>query len=99
VLASTVLPVAGKVSFDFVSFGDQTFEAIDKGRLDLMLNADDGYLPLRFASKAIFEDGFTCLAARESKHPRVLTLKQCLGASHVGVRDLGWTSVPRQNPL
>jgi hypothetical protein len=46
-----------------------------------MLNADDGYLPLRFARDAIFEDGFTCVAARESKHPRVLTLKQCLAAS------------------
>jgi DNA-binding transcriptional LysR family regulator len=40
-----VLPKAGKVSIEFVSFGDQTFEAIEKGRIDLMLNADDGYLP------------------------------------------------------
>jgi len=67
------------VSFAFVSFGDQIFEAIDKGRLDLMPNADDGYLPSRFASEAIF-DGFTCVAARESKHLRLLKL-----ASHVGV--------------
>jgi hypothetical protein len=84
VLARTVLPVAGKVSFAFVSFGDQIFEAIDKGRLDLMPNADDGYLPSRFASEAIFEDGFTCVAARESKHLRLLKL-----ASHVGVGILG----------
>jgi len=88
-ICRTVLPVAGKVSFDFASFGDQTFEAIERGRLDLMLNADDGYLPSRFASEVIFEDGFTCVAARESKYPRVLTLKQYLAASHVGVGILG----------
>jgi DNA-binding transcriptional LysR family regulator len=84
-----VLPGAAKVSFDFVSFGDQTFDAIEKGRLDLMLNADDGYLPSRFASEVVFEDGFACVAARETKYPRVLTLKQYLAAGHVGVGILG----------
>jgi DNA-binding transcriptional LysR family regulator len=88
-ICKMVVPVAARVSFDFVSFGDQTFDAIEKGRLDLMLNADDGYLPSRFASEVVFEDGFACVAARESKYPRVLTLKQYLAASHVGVGILG----------
>jgi len=88
-LCRMILPVAGKVSFDFVSFGDQTFDAVEKGRLDLMLNADDGYLPSRFASEVIFDDGFACVAARESKYPRALTLKKYLAASHVGVGILG----------
>ncbi len=80
-----VLPKADKVSIEFVSFGDQTFEAIEKGRLDLMLNADDGYLPPRFASEMIFDDSYSCVAARENKYPRALTLKQYLAAEHVGV--------------
>ena len=80
-----VLPKADKVSIEFVSFGDQTFEAIEKGRLDLMLNADDGYLPPRFASEMIFDDSYSCVAAKESKYPRALTLKQYLAAEHVGV--------------
>jgi len=80
-----VLPKADKVSIEFVSFGDQTFEAIEKGRLDLMLNADDGYLPPRFASEMIFDDSYSCVAAKESKYPRALTLKQYLAADHVGV--------------
>src|ERR1700722_16576360 len=80
-----VLPAAAKVSFEFVSFGDQTFEAIEKGRLDVMLNADDGYLPPRFVSEVIFDDSFSCVAAKESKYPRALTLQQYLGAEHVGV--------------
>ena len=80
-----VLPKADKVSIEFVSFGDQTFDAIEKGRLDLMLNADDGYLPPRFASEMIFDDSYSCVAAKESKYPRALTLKQYLAAEHVGV--------------
>jgi DNA-binding transcriptional LysR family regulator len=88
-ISKTVLPAAGKISFEFVPFGDQTFEAIEKGRLDLLLNADDGYLPPRFASEIIFEDGFACVAAKESGYSRVLTLKQYLAASHVGIGILG----------
>jgi DNA-binding transcriptional LysR family regulator len=80
-----VLPKAGKVSIQFVSFGDQTFDAIERGRLDLMLNADGGYLPPRFASETIFDDSFSCVAAKNTKHPAVLTLKQYLEAEHVGV--------------
>jgi DNA-binding transcriptional LysR family regulator len=80
-----VLPKADKVSIEFVSFGDQTFDAIEKGRLDLMLNADDGYLPPRFVSEMIFDDSFSCVAAKESKYPRALKLKQYLAAEHVGV--------------
>jgi len=80
-----VLPKARKVSIEFVSFGDQTFDAIERGRLDLMLNADDGYLPPRFTSEVIFDDTFSCVAAKNTKHPEVLTLKQYLAAEHVGV--------------
>jgi DNA-binding transcriptional LysR family regulator len=88
-ICKTVLPAAGMVSFDFVSFGDETFEAIKRGRLDLLLNADDGYVPSQFASEVIFEADFTCVAAKESSYSRVLTLKQYLAASHVGVGILG----------
>jgi DNA-binding transcriptional LysR family regulator len=80
-----VLPKADKVSVEFVSVGDQTFDAIEKGRLDLMLNADDGYLPPRFVSEVIFDDSFSCVAAKESKYPGALTLKQYLAAEHIGV--------------
>lgn len=89
VICRTVLPRARKITFDFVSFGDQTFDAIDKGRLDLLLNADDGHLPPRFESESIFDDGFACVAASDSGHPRKLTLKQYLAATHVGVGILG----------
>jgi DNA-binding transcriptional LysR family regulator len=85
VVCRKVLPAAGKVSIEFVPFGDPTFDAIEKGRIDLLLNADDGYLPPRFASEVIFDDGFSCVPAKESEYPRALTLKQYLAAEHVGV--------------
>jgi len=50
-----------------------------------MLNADDGYLPPRFASEMIFDDSYSCVAAKNTKHLKVLTLKQYLAAEHVGV--------------
>jgi DNA-binding transcriptional LysR family regulator len=88
-LCTTVLPVGGKIAFDFVALHDGTFAAMEKGRLDLLLNADDGHLPARFASETIFEDDFACVVAKESSFSRALTLKQYLAASHVGVGILG----------
>lgn len=89
VICRTVLPQAGKVCFDLVSFGDQTFDAIEKGRLDLLLNADDGHLPPRFEREVIFEDGFACVAASGGNYSRKVTLKQYLAATHIGVGILG----------
>jgi len=42
----------------------------------LLLNADDGYLPPRFASEMIFNDSFSCVADKNTKYPKVFTLKQ-----------------------
>jgi hypothetical protein len=33
----------------------------------------------------IFDDSFSCVAAKNTKHPKILTLKQYLAAEHVGV--------------
>jgi DNA-binding transcriptional LysR family regulator len=88
-LCKTMLPAEAKVSFDFVALHDGTFEAMEKGRLDLLLNADDGHLPSQFASEIIFEDEFACVVAKENCFSRALTLKQYLAASHIGVSVLG----------
>jgi DNA-binding transcriptional LysR family regulator len=88
-LCRTVLAADNKVCFDFVALHAGTSEALEKGRLDLLLNADDENLPGQFAREVIFEDGFACVMARESSFSRALTLKQYLAASHVGVGILG----------
>jgi DNA-binding transcriptional LysR family regulator len=96
-ICRTVLPEAGKVTFGFVPFHDETFDAIERGRLDLLLNADDGYVPARFASELLFEDEFACVAAKESSYSRALTLKQYLASSHIGVGILeGVQTIPEK---
>jgi DNA-binding transcriptional LysR family regulator len=88
-LCRTVLVPAGKISFNFVPLHDGSFEAIEKGRIDLLLNADDGTAPTHFAKEIIFEVDFVCVMATESRFSRALTLKQYLAADHIGVGILG----------
>ncbi|WP_321472585.1 LysR family transcriptional regulator [uncultured Paludibaculum sp.] len=88
-LARSLLRPESRVSFEFTALHDGTFEAMERGRLDLLLNADDGYLPPRFAREVIFEDEFACVVSRASHLFRAVTLKQYVDARHVGVGILG----------
>ena len=89
VLSRTVLPSARKVSFNFVPLHDAQFEAAEKGRIDLLLVADDGTAPAHFASEVIFEVDFVCVVAKESPFKGALTLKQYLAADHIGINIVG----------
>jgi len=96
-LCRMVLPYADKVSVQFVGLYEGTFEAMERGRLDLALNADDGHTPDRFHREVIYRDDFVCVVAKESRHPRKLTLKQYLDGVHVGVGILaGRRTIPEQ---
>lgn len=88
-LCRKYLPEGSKVRFEFVALHDGTFDALEKGRLDLLLNADDMYTPPRLVTEMIFEDELACIVAKESRFSRALTLKQYLAASHIGVGVLG----------
>lgn len=88
-LCRTVLSPPGKVSFHFVPLHDGTYEALEKGRIDLVLNADDGTAPAHFAKEVIFEVDFVCVVAKNSIFRRALTLKQYLAADHIGIGILG----------
>jgi DNA-binding transcriptional LysR family regulator len=97
VFCRTVLPYAARVSCQFVAFHGDTFDAIERGWLDLALNADDGHTPDRFHREVIYEDDFVCAVAKESKYPRKLTLGQYLNGLHVGVGVLtGRQTTPEQ---
>jgi DNA-binding transcriptional LysR family regulator len=94
---SNVLPFAERVSCQFVALHAGTFEAMELGRLDLALNADDGHTPDRFHREAIYEDDFICVVSSTSRHPRRLTLKRYLDGLHVGVGVLtGRQTIPEQ---
>lgn len=93
----TVLPYAERVSCQFVALHGGTFEAMERGRLDLALNADDGHTPDRFHREAIYEDDFVCVVAKGSRYSRKFTLKQYLAGLHVGVGVLtGHQTIPEQ---
>ncbi len=96
-LCRMVLPYADKISVQFVPLHEGTFEAMDRGRLDVALNADDGHTPDRFHREVIYQDDFVCIVAKESRHSRRLTLKQYLDGLHVGVGVLaGRHTIPAQ---
>lgn len=97
VVCRKVLPYSARVSCQFVPLHDGTFEAMERGRLDLALNADDGHTPDRFHREVIYEDDFVCVVAKASRYSRKLTLKQYLSGLHVGVGVLtGRQTIPDQ---
>src|SRR6202048_1777701 len=71
-LCRTVLAPGVRVSFEFLPLHDGQFEAMEKGRLDLVLVADDGYAPTHFVKEVIFEVDFVCVVAKESRFSRAL---------------------------
>ena len=81
----TVVAPEVKVSFTFLPLRGGQFEAMEKGRIDLMLVADDGYVPTHFANEVIFEVDFVCVVAKESRFSGGLTLKHYLVADHIGI--------------
>ncbi len=70
---------------------------MERGRVDLLLHADDGHVPLQYPREVIFEEDFVCVVARDFPCSRRLTLKQYLAASHIGVTIFGGKqTIPEQ---
>jgi DNA-binding transcriptional LysR family regulator len=87
-LCRALLPFRGRVSCQFVAPHAGTFEDMERGRLDLTLNADDGYTPSRFHREVIYEDEFVCVVAKSSRYIGRFTLRQYLDGTHVGMTVL-----------
>jgi DNA-binding transcriptional LysR family regulator len=93
----TILPYADRLTVQFIALHGGTFEAMERGRVDLALNADDGHTPDRFHREVIYEDDFVCVVAKNSRYARRFTLKQYLDGLHVGVGVLaGRQTIPEQ---
>jgi len=91
VLARRILPSAPNLSFEWIATHEGTFEALDRGRLDMMLGAEDEQVPEQFAKETIFSESFACVVWRRSRHARSrgVSLADYLGAQHVTVSVLG----------
>jgi DNA-binding transcriptional LysR family regulator len=85
-LCKTVLSKSTKVDFSFVPLHVGQYEALEKGRLDLVLNADHD---TSLRKEVIFEVDFVCVVSQKSKFERAITLKHYLAAEHVAVDIIG----------
>lgn len=96
-LCQRFLVAGSRVTFDFSQLGHDTFDALERGRIDLLLYADDGRVPPHYPREEIFEDEFVCVVSRDAPHSRRLTLAQYQRASHVGVTIFdGVQTIPEQ---
>ena len=84
-----LLSKPNKVDFSFVPLHAGQYEALQKGRLDLVLNADHDTSTFHLNKEVIFEVDFVCVVSRKSKFERSITLKQYLAAEHVAVDIIG----------
>ena len=88
-LCKFVLSKSTTISFSFVPLHSGQYEALEKGRLDLVLNADHDTSAFHLNKEAIFEVDFVCVVSQKSKFERAITLKQYLAADHVAVDIIG----------
>src|SRR5580692_6191639 len=88
-LYNSVLSKPTRVDFSFVPLHAGQYEALEKGRLDLVLNADHDTSTFHLSKEAIFEVDFVCVVSRKSKFERAISLKQYLAAEHVAVDIIG----------
>jgi DNA-binding transcriptional LysR family regulator len=98
-LCSSVLSNPTKVDFSFVPLHAGQYEALEKGRLDLVLNADHDTSTFHLSKEVIFEVDFVCVVSRKSKFERAITLKQYLAAEHVAVDIIGGVQTHPDQPL
>jgi len=85
-LCKSVLSKPTKVDFSFAPLHAGQYEALEKGRLDLVLNADHD---TSLSKEVIFEVDSVCVVSRKSKFQRAISLKQYLAAEHVAVDIIG----------
>jgi DNA-binding transcriptional LysR family regulator len=88
-LCRNVLKADCKVLLGFVPLHEGQHDALEKGRLDLLLSADDATLPVHLMKEVVFEVDFVCVVSKQNKLSRALSLKQYLAAEHVGIDILG----------
>src|SRR5467141_3184146 len=64
-LCNSVLSNPTKVEFSFVPLHAGQYEALEKGRLDLVLNADHDTATVQLSKEVIFEVDFVCVVSRK----------------------------------
>jgi DNA-binding transcriptional LysR family regulator len=89
VLTRSFLPQSGNIMIEFVAWQEDIFDALERGSVNLVLNADDGTMPARFLTEVIYREEFVCVVDKDYPCNRRLTLQQYLVAQHIGVTIMG----------
>jgi len=79
------LPRGSRVTFEFLPRSDDSFEALERGQIDLVLRVDDGKAPSHLSSECLLEDDFVCVLAKDQPFSKRLSLKQYLTLRHIGI--------------
>lgn len=96
-LSKQFLASGSNLSFAMSPSGDGVFDAMDRGRIDLLLRGDDGLVPPRFPRQVIFEEKIVCVVSKDRQRGNKLTRQQYLDGLHVGVDTFGGSqSIPDQ---
>lgn len=89
ILARGFLPDTGSIMLEFVAWQEGVLDALERGSLDLILNADDGTMPAQFLTEVIYREEFVCVVDRDYPLNRRFTLQQYLAAQHIGITIMG----------
>ncbi len=84
-LASYLLAAGDNLSFGLSPLNDNTLDDLNRGRLDLLFNPDDGQVSSRYERQALFQDDFVCVVDKASPYGSKLTLDEYLEARHISV--------------
>jgi DNA-binding transcriptional LysR family regulator len=96
-LSKQFLASGSNLSFAMSPLGDGVFDAMDRGRIDLLLRGDDGLVPPRFPRQVIFEEKIVCVVSKDGQRGNKLTRQQYLDGLHVGIDTFGGSqSIPDQ---
>ena len=88
VLCRQCLPANSKVSLEFMAWHEDSFEALERGRLDLAICADAESTPSHFQTEVLYEETFACVVAKENPLPTRLTMKRYIESPHIVVSAL-----------
>jgi DNA-binding transcriptional LysR family regulator len=79
---------APNITLDFLTPSDVTFEDLEHGNVDMVINRFDA-LPESFHQRTVWLDGFSCLASHHNPIRYDFSLENYLLASHVWVSKTG----------
>jgi DNA-binding transcriptional LysR family regulator len=89
-LCREVLPVSPKVTLELNGWRSDRFEALSRGSLDLVLDAEEVKMPPSPLQRLeLYEEEFVCVVASGRARGDKLTLKQYLDGEHIGISTLG----------